>query len=138
MGARGPAPKRSDQRRRRNKDGGAVDGGMLQVEVEQPEPREGLHPRADGWYRSLATSGQAEFYADSDWQVALLCAEAIDLFMDTGRATLLAEIRAFQSQLLSTEGERRRARLELERVSVEEEAADVSELDEYRRRLKSG
>ena len=133
----GPAPKRESQRRRRNKDGGQVEKGTLAVDVEQPEPRDGLGPRAEAWYRSLATSGQAEFYTDSDWQVALICAEAIDLFMSTGRATLLAEIRALQSQLLATEGERRRARLELERVT-EEVPADVSDLDEHRRRLKSG
>ena len=133
----GPAPKRESQRRRRNKDGGEVERGTLAVDIDQPEIREGLHPRADEWYRSLATSGQAEFYTESDWQVALICAEAIDMFMDTGRATLLAEIRALQSQLLATEGERRRARLELERVT-EEVPADVSDLDEHRRRLKSG
>ena len=133
----GPAPKRESQRRRRNKDGGQVEKGTLAVDVEQPEPPEGLHSRAESWYRSLATSGQAEFYTDSDWQVALLCAHAIDLFMDTGRATLLAEVRAFQSQLLATEGERRRARLELERVA-EEVPAEVSDLDEPRRRLTSG
>ena len=133
----GPAPKRESQRRRRNKDGGQAEKGTLAVEIEQPEPPDGLHSRAVAWYRSLATSGQAEFYADSDWQVALICAHAIDLFMDTGRATLLAEVRALQSQLLATEGERRRARLELERVT-EEVPADVSDLDEHRRRLKSG
>ena len=134
----GPAPKRESQRRRRNKDGGQVEKGTLAVNVEQPEPPEGLHPRAESWYRSLATSGQAEFYADSDWQVALICAHAISLFMETGRATLLAEIRALQSQLLATEGERRRARLELERVEPDEEAGDVSWLDDARNRLNAG
>lgn len=134
----GPPPKRSSQRRRRNSDGVEVESAPLRVELEQPECREDLHPRAAGWYRSLASSGQARFYTDSDWQVALICAEAIDLFMKTGRATLLAEIRSLQSQLLATEGERRRVKLELER-SKSEESGDVSELDEYRRRLsKSG
>lgn len=133
-----PMPKRDSQVRRRNKDRVPADKGTLRVDVSQPEPRKGLHPRALEWYRSLATSGQAEFYADSDWQAALIVAEAIDMFMETGRATLLTEIRSLWSSLLVTEGDRRRARLELERMAAdEEETGDVSELDEYRRRLKS-
>lgn len=133
-----PVPKRDSQVRRRNKDRQQAEKGTLAVEVEQPEPREGLHPQAASWYRSLATSGQAEFYADSDWQVALLCAEAIHLFMETGRATLLAEVTRMRSQLLDTEGDRRRVRLELERVTANEGAGDVSWIDDARRRLDAG
>lgn len=130
----GPPPKRSSQRRRRNADPGA-ETASLTVSVDQPEAPEGLGRRASEWYASLARSGQAQFYTPSDWQVALICAHAIDLFMETGRATLLAEVRALQTQLLATEGERRRARLELERDDAEE-VADVVDADVWRRRLE--
>lgn len=127
----GPAPKRSSERRRRNATPG-LESAAAVVCVEQPVCPEDLHDRAKAWYRSLATSGQAVFYTDSDWQVALICATAIDMFMDSGRATLLAEIRALQSQLLATEGERRRARLELEHGSGGQSDAEVTALDDYR------
>ena len=134
MGERGPAPKRESQRRRQNKTDPA-ERVVVEGPVEQPDPPEGLGGRALAWYRSLAESGQAQFYEPSDWQVALVCAQAIDLFMETGRATLLAEVRALQSQLLATEGERRRVKLEVDRGGGEE-SADVVDADEWRRRLQ--
>lgn len=136
MGERGPAPKRSSQRRRRNQDAGEVEHVGASGPVAQPEPPSGLGERALAWYRSLAESGQARFYEPSDWQVALVCAQAIDLFMETGRATVLAEVRGLQSQLLATEGERRRVKLEVDR-DQDEESADVVDADEWRRRLQS-
>ena len=126
----GPAPKRSSERRRRNKTPG-LESSPAAVSVVQPACPEDLHVRAQEWYRSLATSGQSAFYTASDWQVALICAAAIDMFMETGRATLLAEIRSLQSQLLTTEGERRRSRLELEREEPGDDA-ELTVLDDYR------
>jgi hypothetical protein len=135
-GKGGPPPKREGQRRRRNK-GAEAEHVQVAGKVDQPEPPDGLlGARGLAYYRSLAESGQAVFYEPSDWQVALVCAQAIDLFMETGRATVLAEVRALQSQLLATEGERRRARLELERDSGEE-SADVIDADVWRRRLEA-
>lgn len=135
-GKGGRPPKREDQRRRRNKPDAKVEHAFT-LEAEPPEPRADLCERAAEWYRSLASSGQAQFYTASDWQVALICAEAIEIFMETGRATILAEIRSLQTQLLSTEGERRRARLELEKASDGEEVADVADADVWRRRLEA-
>ena len=134
-GKGGPPPKRESQRRRRNKDGGEVEHVATSGAVEPPDPPDGLGERALAWYRSLAESGQAQFYEPSDWQVALVCAQAIDLFMETGRATILAEVRGLQSQLLATEGERRRVKLEVDRDDGEE-SADVVDADEWRRRLQ--
>lgn len=134
-GKGGRPPKRESQRRRQNKD--AVEHVGASGPVAQPEPPDGLGERALAWYRSLAESGQARFYEPSDWQVALVCAQAIDLFMETGRATVLAEVRALQSQLLATEGERRRVKLEVDRGQGDEESADVVDADEWRRRLQS-
>ena len=135
-GKGGPPPKREDQRRRRNK-APAADKVPVAGVVKQPPPPKGwLGPRGLAYYRSLAKSGQSQFYEPSDWQIALLCARAIDVFEDTGRATVLAEVRALQSQLLATEGERRRVRLELERGEVED-VSDVSDMDVWRRRLES-
>lgn len=137
-GRGGPPPKRSDQRRRRNAVPPA-DKGVITTLVKQPSLRSGINPIARRWYRSLRTSGQAEFYTDSDWQTAIVAAETLDMFLATGRATLLAEFNRMCAALLVTEGDRRRARLELERASArsEEEAPDAANLDEYRRRLRA-
>jgi hypothetical protein len=62
MGARGPIPKRDEQRRLRNK----ADTATTRIvpksgPAEQPPPDFPAHPIAADWYRSLAVSGQANF-----------------------------------------------------------------------------
>ena len=129
----GPVPKRSEERRRRNKVAGLERADAV-VSVAQPEPPESLQGAGLAFYRSLASSGQAKFYTDSDWQVALLCAETIELFRATGRASLLTEVRGMFSQLLVSEGDRRRARLELE-FGDDDVDAEVTAIELYRRDL---
>lgn len=137
-GRGGPPPKRAEQRRRNNKVP-PVDKGSVTVSVKQPPIRSGIHPQARRWYRSLKTSGQAEFYTDSDWQTALVAAEVLDRFFATGTAALLAEFNRMCASLLVTEGDRRRARLELERTApaIDEEANDAADIAEARRRLRA-
>src|SRR5690606_9749792 len=45
--------------------------------VKQPAPAEHWHPIAMSWYKSLAASGQAQFYEPSDWMMAYTLAEQI-------------------------------------------------------------
>jgi hypothetical protein len=159
---RGPVPKRSSQRRRRNKpeDGEITTGpsgpsgpsGASNVDV--PEPDETWHPVARRWYDSLAESGQCRWYEPSDWATAYLLAESMsrDLNPQVVGTTQQGEIlrdriplkgtslgsylKAFSS-LLVTEGDRRRARMELERAgsSDDDEDAAVAQLEKYRKRL---
>jgi len=152
----GPVPKRSDQRRRRNAPQTPVDTAEASTEVTIPDADEAWHPVALQWYLSLGDSGQSVFYEPSDWAVAFLIAESIsrDLqpqfvgITEQGEvvreripmkgASLSAYLRAM-TVLLATEGDRRRARLELQRASetdADEDAA-VAALDDYRRRLSS-
>lgn len=137
-GRGGPPPKRSDQRRRQNKYP-ATDSAPAAVTVKQPRIRSDIDPAAKRWYRSLRTSGQAEFYTDSDWQTALVAAEVLDRFFQTSRATLLAEFNRMCTSLLVTEGDRRRARLELEHPAPdsEEGAPNAADINEARRRLRA-
>lgn len=157
MGNRGPVPKRSSQRRRRNEpEGGPITTHASgSVDPEPPPADEEWHPIARAWYESLAASGQSHFYEPSDWATAVLMAESMsrDLnpqvvgITDSGQvvteriplkgASLSSYLKAM-SVLLVTEGDRRRARLELTRPQAATgEEADVSELDDYRRRLRS-
>lgn len=138
-GRGGPVPKRSDQRRRRNKPDVEVvkAPGAAAVRVPHPDPE--WHPIARDWFASLAESGQAAFYEPSDWQTARYVAEAMsrNLAGEKFSAVLFASVMSAMSNLLTTEGDRRRLRLELERaaaVDADEDAA-VAKLDEYRRRF---
>jgi hypothetical protein len=138
MGERGPVPKRSTQRRRRNKDATPTKSAVSTGDVRGPE-LEGDHcDVALRFWDALRRSGQTQFFEPSDWAAAELVVIAIDTFASKPTALMLSSINSAMSNLLVTEGDRRRVRLELERGEVESEGApDVSELAEYRRRLSS-
>jgi hypothetical protein len=153
MGERGPVPKRSNQRRRVNKDSEPQTAPAGEA-PSVPEPIESWHPIAKGWYESLAVSGQSAFYEASDWATAVLVAESISrelkpqvvgVMEETGEpvfavvpmkgAALSAYLKAMSS-LLVTEGDRRRAQLELQRGGEKpDSSADVPNIDDYRSRL---
>lgn len=134
----GPVPNRSDQRRRRNKvDIDRAPNAVAPGVVRGPDAPEGLSGLAKLWYDSLRTSGQSEFYADSDWTSALIIAKAVEKFEDRPTAHMLTAILSGFGSLAATEGDRRRLRIELERsavVDVDEDAAVIA-LNEYQRRL---
>ncbi|WP_405878141.1 hypothetical protein OG762_05365 [Streptomyces sp. NBC_01136] len=135
----GPVPKRSDQRRRRNKsDGPPLTKAPGGVASEPPPAAEEWHPIAADWYASLAESGQAMFYEASDWATAYYVAEAMSRNLQQGRfsAQLFQSVLSGMTDLLTTEGARRRARVELERQSGEvdpREAARVTLMEAYRK-----
>lgn len=156
-GRGGPVPKRSNQRHghRAKSELEAIDRVPGAANVEVPPAEKAWHPVARRWYESLAESGQAYFYEPSDWATAYLIAESISrdlkpqvvgLHPETGKpvkasipmkgASLAAYLKAMTA-LLVTEGDRRRVRVELERGQVEEEAPDVSWIDEARARLRA-
>ncbi|MFL1444044.1 phage terminase small subunit [Nocardiopsis protaetiae] len=134
----GPVPKRSDQRRRRNKPaGGDVTKAPSRGSPSAPEADPGWHPIARDWFSSLAESGQAQFYEPSDWATARVWAELLSRQLESGRpsAQMIASWSAGATELLTTEGARRRARVELDKVPVVDEAAaaKVARMDAYRK-----
>lgn len=147
MGTRGPAPKRSDQRRRRNKrpetvtaptgkSGGAGGGSR------RPPVRAHWHPLAKTWYRALAESGQSAFYEPSDWATALVLGEALSKHLQADeplQASLLATFLKGSSMLLATEADRRRLVVELQRAQIDagQEPAKVTDLASWRASLPS-
>ena len=129
----GPPPKRSSQRRRRNRV--TVDKAATDSEVRGPELRGRHSAVARRFYDALRRSGQAQFFEASDWAAAELAVAAIDAFMREPSAALLSAINTSMSNLLTTEADRRRLRLELVRPDEEEEGlGDVPNLDDFRRR----
>lgn len=138
MGQRGPVPKRSSERRRRNKES-KPDRVKKGNEVKRPRVSSHWHPIAKSWFTSLEDSGQAQFYEPSDWQAARYVAEVMSRHLAAKRlsAQLFASLWSAMTDLLTTEGARRRVRLEIERGEVPEKPAGVTALDDYRRQLGS-
>ena len=144
----GPIPKASAERRRRNKES-RPDTLRVTGRVAVPEGDEDWHPVASRWYVALKESAQAQVYEPSDWATAYLIAESLSRDLnpqvvgvtDSGKvvtdvipmkgASLSAYLRAM-SVLMVTEGDRRRARYEIERSAVEAVPATVSNLDDHR------
>lgn len=156
-GSGGPIPKRSDQRRRRNKPEVPVTHAEGSADIEVPKANSKWHPVAKRWFESLAQSGQSAFYQASDWATAYVIAEDLSRELkpqvvgttEEGEPVYAhvplkgASVSAFLkacSVLLVTEGDRRRARLELERERLKPggEAEEVASLDDFRRRLGAG
>lgn len=140
MGAHGPIPKRSEERRRRNKDDGvelaqAPSGPPLDL-PDLPEPDERWHDIAADWYLSLRESGQAVFYQPSDWAMARYAAELMSRLLSTDKmpnGQAVAALDSVMARLLTTEGDRRRARIELERKPAAAQApASVTAIADYR------
>jgi hypothetical protein len=128
MAGRGPVPKRSEERRRADSpDAIPLKTAPVGDIPEIPPAQDYWHPLATGWYESLAASGQSAFYEPSDWSTAYILAESMHrlLTYEKFSATLLQTILSGMADLLTTEGTRRRARVELIRASEEVEAKDT-------------
>lgn len=137
-GARGPVPKRSSERRRRNKDSQVETVTPLVATVPQPPAEANWHPIARDWYESLASSGQAQFYEPSDWHYARYVADVMSRNLKQRQkfsAVLFASVTSAMNDLLTTEASRRRVRMEIERGGNGEEAASVTAIADYRKRL---
>lgn len=137
----GPPPKREDQRRRRNKnpDGLATVTAAGGKRPQLPRVSPGWHPLMKDWFRSLKESGQSQFYEASDWQTARLLAEIMSQELNSGepvKAAMLGEFNRAAASLMTTEGERRRLRVELQAPQAQEDGGKVvSIMDRYREKL---
>lgn len=130
----GPVPKRSEERIRRNKPDIDLDSVRMSGLVEVPElgmEEENFHPWVIDFYESLKQSGQSKFYEPSDWQIArLVCVWLNTQLKRAGHpsAMMIAQINTMLTNLLVTEGDRRRVRMEVERQEVEGQLIDVASL----------
>lgn len=139
MGTRGPIPKRSDERIRRNTENGTVDkveaiGPVDIPELNFPDP----HPMIADLYLSMQESAQSKFFEPSDWEYARFCLHFADVLLKSSRPSsqLLAAVNSMLSDLLVSEGSRRRVRLEVERSVSGGDDLDVADL--FRQKLMQG
>lgn len=135
----GPIPERSDRRRRANKPEIEIESAPGAEDVQVPEPDPDWAPFVTRWYESLAESGQSHWYEPSDWATAWILAEVLDRAMINGKpsAMLIQSFLSGAAELLTTEGSRRRMRIELAKgPQVDDDAeAAVTAMDAYRKRL---
>ena len=137
MGTRGPVPKRSDQRQRRNKESEPITVTVVGEVPEAPAPDPGWHPIAHQYWDAFHASGQTRFWEPSDWALAYDLMEEITRYKEAGRRSsqMRAAIDAGMARLMVSEADRRRVRLELQRDGDDQAAmapAEVTRLDEYR------
>lgn len=144
MGARGPVPKRSEERmghrskQEKQSRVQAASGAPIGL-PNLPDPDPMWHTIASDWYLSLRESGQAAFYEPSDWAMARYAAELMSRALQSDRAPngqLVAALNSVMANLLTTEGDRRRARIELERKpAVTVVPASVTAIADYRSQI---
>jgi hypothetical protein len=120
-GPRGPVPKLAAVRRRRNAPSGPELVTVPTVVSSSPEAADPTwHPVIVAWFNGLREGPEAEFMTPAGWGFARYLAERESRNLQLGRpsAQTSALFVASQADLLTTEGSRRRLRVELDRRQV--------------------
>lgn len=129
MAMTGPVPKRSDERVRNNKPDRPIETliatghvGIPSLGIEEP------HEITTGLYSALIASAQSKYFEDSDWAYARFTLHFADKLLKQARPSgqVLATVHSMMSDLLVSEGSRRRFRIEIERAP---EGADETVMD---------
>ena len=150
MGARGPIPKRDDERVRRNVPENPTETIQVIGTVQIPELGDvsydgETHPIIIEMYEAMKESAAVKFFEPTDWQFARLTMLTLNQELIAAKqwgkpigAMKLTAINQMLSALLLTEGDRRRARLEIERVGNAQDGKVVDVTDMLRQRLAAG
>ncbi len=136
----GPVPNRESDlaRPRERKDGdvqSVTKGEMRPVKI--PNADREWHPIARRLWDSLKTSGQADFYQNSDWAFAYSLCEDLSVYKKSGNRSgqMLQTIYSSFERLLVAEGDRRRVRIELHEPEDEGDTASVVAIADYKKEL---
>lgn len=141
---RGPIPKRTGSRlghtSNAEADGIGITRAPAAKNVKAPAADPGWDKVAKDWYNSLKKSGQSKFYEPSDWAYAYFLADQMSYYQEGGpkgrSSMMLTAILSGMTSLLMTEGDRRRARIELEREAPQGKSAAELAIEQYKERLK--
>lgn len=138
----GPVPKRSEERIRRNEE--ILPAEKLECVGEVVVPPLNLpfepHPMVVDFYDSLVISGQSKFYEPSDWEYARLVCFIMQTIVSTNRPSseMFKALQTAMSNLLVTEGDRRRLRLEIVRTQENKSKDDMGEVvDMFMKRMRA-
>lgn len=146
----GPIPNRSEDLSRvrdaNRSERPTLKSGVLR-EVHIPDADPDWHPLATRLWEGMVSSGQADFFQNSDWALAYSLMEDLTRYKephankDTGElyfkrsGQMLQVIMSTLSTLMVTEGDRRRLRIELSQPEIQEEPASVTAIADYRKAL---
>jgi hypothetical protein len=124
----GPVPKRPEERVRRNDDVIPTDkvevfGDVVVPPLNMPfEP----HPLVIDFYDGLINSAQAALYEPSDWEYARIVCFMLQTLVTSSKPSseMYKAWQTATSNLLVTEGDRRRLRIEIARAPQQNAAKD--------------
>lgn len=139
---RGPVPKHSSERVGHAR-GKAEDVAITRGEardVKWPAASKEWSARAKELYKSARASGQADFYQQSDVAQLRFLLDQVTYYeaQPQRSAMMLQVIMATLNSLLFTEGERRRVRVELDKVDTSAVDAQVVAIKSYKDKLAGG
>jgi hypothetical protein len=126
----GPIPKRDEMKAGHNakSESEEIDRPKMTGRVVRPDLRKfpGMITQTltKGFWESLSESGQSQYYEPSDWMTALTALHLLDKQLASGERvspTMVAAIWQMLTSIAVTEGERRRLRIEVERVTAGED-----------------
>jgi hypothetical protein len=138
VATRGPVPKRSNTRRRRNTGSEPTVISSRPTEIPYPADSKWL-PSVKRLWESLAQSGMSQFFEPTDWAFGYITLGVLnDALTNTNNTTgqishaAITGILASLSRLGVTEGDRRRLRIELESEAPEGDPK-IAIMADYRR-----
>ena len=137
----GPVPNREADlarpRERKGSDQQSVTKGVMK-DVTVPRADPDWHPAARRLWDGLKTSGQADFYQNSDWALAWSLMDDLSYYKKSGKRSgqMLQTIMTALERLLVTEANRRRVRIELHEPEEETQSAAVLAIADYQAELE--
>ena len=127
----GPIPRRQDERVRRNKPDTPIETVTALGVVRIPDlGLEEPHPIVVELWDGMIHSAQARYFEPSDWSFARLTLHFADQLVKSSRPNgqVLATVSSMLTDLLVTEGSRRKVRIEVERAETETKVTDIAQL----------
>lgn len=138
----GPVPKReAELQRPRDRKGGdqlpVLKGELMEVR-NKPDPDPNWHSIATMVYEAAANSGQSYWYQESDWAMLYSLCDDLSYLKNQDRRSgqFLATVMSGLESLLLTEGDRRRARIELHAPEQKKADLAVVGMEAYRARAQ--
>jgi hypothetical protein len=132
----GPVPKRSEDRIRH--DSNVIDKVQAFGVVRKPDLGLGdsVHPIITDFWNSVGESAQSRYYEASDWQYLRTSLHFLNQLLKSNKpsAQMLTVVNQMLTDLLVSEGSRRRVRMEIER-NVTSQDAEVKNLSDYFKQL---
>ena len=145
MAGRGPAPKPSDQRRRRHKphveaelpaEGYAGPFPTLPRSYREADSSVAFLADTRRWYEAWSRSPMACQFTETDWTRLGMLARIVDSFYRTPKPPLLAEIRLQEALLGGSPLDRRRIGLRIAPAEPERDGQLVA-IEAYRKELSA-